>query len=94
MIEALKLWWQRWRKHPYVLIDTSGRLTCRPQVHVSVCGNWMIQGVYTYDDTDQGNARAEMYGRGLAQAMGRRLIDNRPAQLPSTPANKGGCDGE
>lgn len=79
MIRALQVAWLRFRRPPAVVIDYSGQETQKPQVHVSVWGHNATQGVYTFDAGPQGDACAELYGRGLANIMGRRLVDNRPA---------------
>lgn len=72
-----KQWWRNFRRPPAVVISRSGQATERPQVHVSVASISGSQGVYTWDATDQGEACATMYGRGLAEIMKRRLIDTR-----------------
>lgn len=70
-------------KHPpAVVITYSGQLTKRPQVHVSVHGFNGMQGVYTWDADSAGEARASMYGEGLASIMQRRLIDERNGSEP------------
>lgn len=74
---TLKHRWRRFRNPPAVIIEHYGQRTSRPRVHVSV---WCVtggQGVYTWDADDAGNAKATMYGHGLAEIMGRRLIDRR-----------------
>lgn len=49
----------------------------RPQVYVWVEGPHGVQDVYNWDADEQGEARASIYGHGLADIMQRRLIDNR-----------------
>lgn len=65
-------WWRR--SGPAVVICYSGQLTARPQVHVSAVGYMHSQSVYTFDDNEQGNACARMYGKGLAEIFGCRLV--------------------
>ena len=71
-------WWRDLRNPPAVLISHFGQKTPRPQVQVSVASRHGCQGVYTWDADEQGNAKATMYGRGLAEITRRRLIDERP----------------
>lgn len=73
----IRQWWNRLRAKPYVLLSYSGQLTSRPQVHVSVHNYMSAQGVYTWDANDVGNARAEMYGKGLADIIKAPLVDER-----------------
>lgn len=80
MVSRLKHWWRGFRHPPVVSIAFSGQRTDRPQVHVSACGLNGAQTVYTWDATDQGNACATMYGRGLALILQRRLVDQRASQ--------------
>lgn len=65
---------------PCVTISYGGWLTPRPQVHVSVCSIRGSQGVYDFDADSVGDARATMYGKGLADIMQCRLIDERKAE--------------
>lgn len=79
--DMIKRWWRNLRNPPAVIISRSGQATSRPQVHVSVASViGGTQGVYTWDATDQGEACATMYGKGLAEIMQRRLIDERTSQ--------------
>lgn len=73
----IRQWWRNFRRPPAVRICHSGQLTPRPQVHVSVASIYGSQGVYTWHADDQGNAKATMYGKGLAEIMRRRLVDER-----------------
>lgn len=74
---AFRWWLRKTRNPPVVVIAYYGQLTPRPQVHVSVQGAHGLQGVYTFDADDMGNAKATMYGTSLAHIMQRRLVDER-----------------
>lgn len=77
MYFRFRQWYRQVRHPPVVLISRSGQLTPRPQVHVSACGMRGLQGVYTWDANEQGEACATLYGKGLAEIMQRRLVDER-----------------
>lgn len=62
---------------PIVVIRRSGQLTDKPKVNVSVARLYSSQGVYTWEDTPQGNACAEMYGKNLAEIVRASLVDQR-----------------
>jgi hypothetical protein len=70
---------RRDRELGVVTIERWGQATPRPKVSVSAQGRRGSQGVYTYDATEQGEACATLYGRGLAEILGVRLIDTREA---------------
>lgn len=86
MITRLLEWWKSVRHPPVVRICHSGQATPRPQVHVSACGRYGSQGVYSWDADEQGEACATMYGRGLAEIMQRRLVDERSVDGSGVPA--------
>lgn len=69
--------WRCWRYPPVVIIQQVGQATEHPHVDVSVEGIHGVQGVYVWDDDTEGNAKATLYGKGLADIMQRRLIDRR-----------------
>lgn len=73
----LKRWWRNYRNPPVVVIRRYGQMTESPKVGVSVASTTGSQGVYDFDDNEIGNAKATMYGKGLAQVMQRRLVDDR-----------------
>lgn len=77
MIWKLKHWWRRLRSRPAIVIDYSGQRTSRPQVHVTAHGFMAVQGIYSWDADESGNAKATMYGQGLANIMRCRLVDQR-----------------
>lgn len=79
-------WFRRIQCPPVVVISYGGQLTPRPQVHVSVSGINGLQGVYCWDADSVGNAKATMYGEGLAKIMQRRLFDEREAD-PFVPVD-------
>ena len=63
--------------HAHVVLSKSGQLTARPHVHVSVQSRRGAAGIMTEPDTEQGNAKVEMYGRTYAHILGIPLIDRR-----------------
>lgn len=69
--------WRRKRAEPIVLIARYGQQTVTPRVAVSAVGDRSMQGVYEYPDDEVGNAKASLYGQGLARAMERKLVDER-----------------
>lgn len=83
-------WLRRVRHPPVVVISYGGQLTKRPQVHVSVSGINGLQGVYTWDADTAGNAKATMYGEGLAKIMQRRIVDERKTDsfVPAEPPHR------
>jgi hypothetical protein len=91
MIQRLQQWWRHFRHPPVVEISHFGQKTDRPQVHVSVCGLYGSQGVYTFDANDQGEACATMYARGLADIMRRRLVDRRSSESQTSADNETPC---
>lgn len=80
MIRQIRQWWKQFRNPPVVVIRHFGQRTPQPKVCVSVAGWRGSQTVYTFDANDQGEACATMYGRGLAEIMQRRLVDQRSAE--------------
>lgn len=70
------------RPRAFLELSLSGQKTAQPKVHVSAHGSVpgvfaSSQTVYTFLANDSGNAQAEMYGKGLAQIFGVRLVDRR-----------------
>lgn len=65
-----------------VVIDRWAQATQRPKVSVGVNSRRGSQSVYTYDATEQGEACASLYGKGLADILGVRLIDRRGEDEP------------
>jgi len=74
-------WW-RITDRPALIIECSGQLTDRPQVHVSAAHRFGAQGIYTWDADQKGHACATMYGQGLAKILGVPLFDRRKASDP------------
>lgn len=70
---------RRERDFGVVVIDHWAEHTPRPKVSVGVTSKRGSQSVYTYEATEQGEACATLYGRGLAEILGVRLIDQREA---------------
>lgn len=69
--------WKDFRRPPVVEIARWGERTNRPQVGVSVVSRHGAQSVYTWDADDVGEAKATLYGKGLAEIIKRRLVDRR-----------------
>lgn len=80
MFNRVRHWWRRLTNPPVVIIGKVAQATSKPKVCVHVSGLCGSQGVYIWADTEEGNARATLYGQGLARIMQRRLIDTRPAK--------------
>lgn len=81
------LWrWRNFRHPPRVVISCGGERTVRPKVHVSVASIYGMQGVYTWDNDEQGNACATLHAKGLAKITQRKLVDCRtnPPTILST----------
>jgi hypothetical protein len=87
---SLRHWLRSKYRPPVVVISYGGQRTPRPQVHVSVAGINGLQGVYTWDADSIGNAKATMYGEGLARIMQRRIVDERKTDsfVPAEPPHR------
>ncbi len=72
--------WKDFRRPAVVVIERWAEATEHPQVGVSVQSRRGAQGVYSYDSNDIGEASATLYGKGLAEITGLRLIDKRTAK--------------
>lgn len=65
------------RRAPRFVLSRSGWLTPNPSVHVSLQSKVGSQGIFTFPDTDSGNANAEMHARSLSYKTGLPVVDCR-----------------
>jgi hypothetical protein len=77
MLTTIKRLWKLWRIKPYIQIHKYAELTARPMVSVGLYSRNGAQGMFFFEDTTEGNARAELCARTAAHIVNLPIHDIR-----------------
>lgn len=76
-VKDIKNMWKMYKLKPCVQICRWGWATDFPKVGVSIVSHMGSIEVYTFDDNEQGNARASMYAKDISHLTGIPVKDRR-----------------
>jgi len=76
-IAALKRFRAIYKKQPCIVVSRSGWLTPKPKIHLGIHSRGGMMGIFTEDDTIQGNALMDLHLMSFKHHLDIPVIDER-----------------
>ncbi len=78
-LESIKRLWKIWQDKPYISISVGGQILPVDKSYVAIALHSRngAQGVYTFQNDEQGNARATLAANTMAHLSNFPIHDNR-----------------